>query len=122
MYALWLQVASIAYATQSLFLGSEVINTSGLLDDSLPAGLHSFLKFDDNQFAWRNVLQGIEEMSHNITAALLALSLGMMDAECFIDQPFVIYQYSSFALWIPYGVSNFSLLSCYDLTFSHYVL
>lgn len=35
MYASWLQVAPTAYATQSLFLGSEVINTSGLLDDSL---------------------------------------------------------------------------------------
>jgi hypothetical protein len=69
------------------------------------------------QFVWGDVLKGIEEMSHNVTAALLTLQLGTMSAECFFDQQVVVYQYSSFALWVPYGVSNFSLLSCYDLTF-----
>jgi hypothetical protein len=51
-------------------------------------------------------LKGIEEMSHNVTAALLTLQLGTMSANCFFDQQVVVYQYSSFALWAPYGVSN----------------
>jgi len=67
---------------------------------------------------WGDVLKGIEEVSHNITAALLTLQLGTMNSTCFFDQLVEVYQYNSFALWVPYGVSAFSLLPFYNLTFS----
>jgi hypothetical protein len=67
-------------------------------------------------YIWGDVLEGIKEMAHNVTAALLTLPLGNMRSECSYE--LAVYQYSPFALWVPYGVSNFSLLSCYNLTFS----
>jgi len=56
-------------------------------------------------FVWGDVLKGVEEMSHNVTAALLTLQLGNISSECFFDQQTVIYQYSSLALWVPYGTA-----------------
>ena len=124
MLNFWLQLASISYATQELFLGSTVLEETMLRDNRTITGQPSFLDInfgdhvDSTTFSWGDVLKGIEEMSHNVTAALLTLSLGTMSAECSFDQQVVVYQYTPFALWVPYGVSNFALLSSYDLTFS----
>ena len=125
MVNFWMQLASISYATQALFLGNI---TSGIDDgtvtDNTLAGQPSLLRLPVEsvgvglQFAWGDVLGGIEELSRNVTAALLTLQLGNKTTECFFYPPDVVYQYSSFELWAPYAVSNFSLLSCYDLTFS----
>jgi hypothetical protein len=63
---------------------------------------------DITSFRWEAVkgcLEGIEGVSHNISAALLTLDLGTMNADCFFDQQFMVYKYSSFALWVPYGVA-----------------
>jgi len=70
------------------------------------------------EFVWGDVLKGIEEISHNVTAALLTLPLGTMNSTCSFDLQDVVYQYSSTAFWVPYGVSTFSLLSFHDLTLS----
>ena len=77
----WMEVASIAYATEELFLGNTVLSLT-FLEDNRSAGQPSFLDInvrDTNnlgwEFSWGNVLTGIEEMSHNITAVLLTLSL-----------------------------------------------
>jgi hypothetical protein len=132
MNSFWQQLVSISYATQALFLGNAylqypvTISTKMVLTDNRTAARPSFLDLEipaeSNdpvpEFIWGDVLKGIEEMSHNVTAALLTLQLGNMSSECFFDQQDVIYQYSSVALWVPYGVSDFSLLSSYDLTFS----
>ena len=135
---LWLQIASLSYATQALFLGNITLDGDGIYDVSVPsvresdgdsdsengintlASQASFLSLDDNDFSWQDVLQGIEDMSHNVSVGLLsaALQLGNMSAECiFIDQPSVVYQYNSLALWMPYGASISSSYSFYILTF-----
>jgi hypothetical protein len=124
MLNFWLQLASISYATQALFLGSAVVEETMLIDNRKVPGQPSFLDInvgngvDGTEFSWGDVLNGIEEMSQNVTAAFLTLSLGTMGANCSFDQQVVVYRYNSVALWVPYGVSNFSLLSSYDLTFS----
>lgn len=71
---------------------------------------------EDPEYVWSDVLKGIEEISHNVTAALLTLQLGIMNSECFFDKQSVVYRYTSFALWAPYGVSV-SFHTCM-LTFS----
>jgi hypothetical protein len=110
-------------------LGSEITHQNEFTQDS-PALIDSWLatqpsfleilvgsNASDTQFVWGDVLKGIEEMSHNVTAALLTLPFGMMKSNCSLDLPVVVYQYTSLELWAPYGVSNFLLLSC-CLTFS----
>jgi hypothetical protein len=126
MLNFWMQLESIVNATRQLFLTASTLETNysiapGSLEDSWPAGHPSFLEVhwqevgsDDSgtQFIWGDVMKGIEETSHNVTAALLTLQLGMMWSNCSFDQlEVVVYQYTSFVLWVPYGVSNFSLLS-----------
>ena len=123
MVNFWMQLASISYATQALFLGSAVLEfgaSSTFLKDDRRADQPSFLQIPvesdgtDSEFVWGDVLKGIEEMSHNVTAGLLTLQLGTMSSVCFFDQQVVVYQYCSFALWAPYGVST-ALSSCDDL-------
>ena len=121
----WMQLGSISYATQALFLGNAFLQSDVFLSDYRRAGQPSFLQIQAgsnsgavSELVWGDVVNGIERMSHNVTAALLTLQLGTMSAKCSVDHQAVVYQYSSFALWAPYGVSSFSLLSCYDLTFS----
>ena len=121
----WRQLVSISYATQAVFLGNAFLQSDVILSDYRQASQPSFLeiKVGSNsggvsEFVWGDVLRGIEEMSHNVTAALLTLNSGTMSANCSFDHQAVVYQYSSFALWAPYGVSNCPLLSCYVLTIS----
>ena len=107
---LGLQLASISYATRALFLGSTLIFK--LKPDTRRPDLSSFVEVPIGfnylyiTSAWEDVLKGIEEVSHNITAALLTLDLGTNNSTCYIDQQGEVYQYNSFALWVPYGVSN----------------
>jgi hypothetical protein len=107
MYLLWMQLASLSYATRALFLGSafyEIYGGDIIVTDTRPVPTTG-AQGDGLSFIWGDVVQEIEEMSHNVTAALLTLQLGNMNAECFIDEQAVVYQYTSFALWAPYGVS-----------------
>jgi len=119
------RVAEISIATAALFCTT----TSDTLNENWPAGPPSFLKVQGAEgsdlnaglvYIWGDVLKGIEEMSHNVTAALLTLPLGTMDAQCFSDYQAEVYRYRPFVLWVPYGVGRFSFLSCYDLTFMFY--
>ena len=117
---LWGRVAQVFIATATPFCTDEPPTVWS-------AGQPSFLEVhgmgtEDLEFVWGDVLKGIEDLSHNVSAALLALPLGTMDSNCFFDLQDVVYKYRSFALWVPYGVSTLYLLSFYDLTFSHNVL
>ena len=114
-----MQLAGIYKATEALFLGSVYFDSMMgiMVDDDKLAFQPSFLKIADT-YAWGDILKGIEETSHNVSAALLTLDLGTMSADCFFDQQVVVYEYSSFVLWVPYGVSDFYLLSCYNFTLS----
>jgi len=115
MIDFWMQLASLSYATRALFLGSAVLEfgaSSTYMKDDTPASQASFVEIpvakdgSDPEYIWGDVLKGIEEMSHNVTAALLTLQLGTMSAECLFDKQVVVYQYTSSALWTPYGVST----------------
>jgi hypothetical protein len=108
------QLLSIYSTTLSLFLGNTVVFSNGYMTDNTPAGQPSFVEkhaeahFGDlgivSEFSWGDVLKGMEEISHNVTAALLTLQLGTMSAKCFFDYQVVVYRYRSFALWVPYSV------------------
>jgi hypothetical protein len=115
MLNFWMQLASVSYATQALFLGSATLEfgaSSAYMKDNTSASQSSFLELPvigdgaNPEYVWGDVLKGIEELSHNITAALLTLQLGNMTTECFFDQQVVVYRYTSRALWAPYGVST----------------
>jgi hypothetical protein len=116
----FMQISSLYSATRALFIGSAYIDSDGILQDNM-MGQPSFLEILPNSsstyplFVWGDVLKGVEEMSHNVTAAILTLELGNISSDCFFDQQTVIFQYSSFALWVPYGVRHFSFTLSYDL-------
>jgi len=67
----------------------------------------SFYNFTDDiyTYSWGDVLKGIEEMSHNVTTALLTLPLGTTSANCTFYSQVVAYQYTPFVLWVPYGTA-----------------
>jgi len=106
---------AVLLQTDPYSYGNDTIYTTTFAD-TRPVFQPSFLKIRLGgdiypEFVWGDVLKGIEEMAHNVTAALLTLNLGTMSANCSVDHQAVVYQYSSFALWVPYGVSNCSLVS-----------
>jgi len=113
------RLATIFLAPQAVLLGHVYLNGQFLI-----YGLRSsppFLDMDNStgvvtQYTWGDVVKGIEELSHNVTASLLTMPLGTMTTNCDFYYQDVVYQYSSVALWVPYGVSHFSLLSLYNLT------
>lgn len=127
---LWMQLSSLSYAIRELLLGDAVLEsnfdvarTTYTLKDNTQASQAVFMDTaqssgdDKLEYIWGDVIKGIEEISHNITAALLTLQLGTMNAVCFFDQEHMLYQYTSFALWAPYGVSTALINSSNDLIF-----
>jgi len=113
------RLLSILESTRALFLGVVVLENGSRYLSTRPTVQPSFVNvtyFDSDtvKFDWGDVLKGIEEMSHNVSAGLLTLDLGNMSSVCSFDQQDVVYQYKSFALWVPYGaalgVALFSLV------------
>ena len=106
-----MQLSSLYYATRALFIGNINGDRIGEITTTM-TGQPSFLEIVPNNnvgpsiLVWGDVLKGIEEMSKNVTAALLTLQLGNISSTCFYDQQTVIYRYDLFALWIPYGVES----------------
>jgi hypothetical protein len=118
MQNFWILLAAISSSTQNLFMGLVYLNLNKFLIYDLRVSLLPFLDIhlgeDYPQFIWGDVLKGIEELSHNVTASLLTMPFGTTITDCDFYLHDVVYQYNSAALWVPYGVSHFSLLSCYD--------
>jgi hypothetical protein len=112
----------LLYALQNLLIHDVYLFQNTSLVYEMRASQPAFLDIQGvgnyPQFIWGDVLKGIEELSHNITASLLTMPFGTTTTNCDFYHHDVVYQYSSVALWVPYGVSHFSLLSCYDLTIS----
>ena len=112
----WVSLMDIFYAMEALIIGDVFFYKNETLIYSLRASQPAFLDIqiveDYPQFIWGDVLKGIEELSHNYTASLLTLPFGTMITDCDFYYRDVVYQYNSVALWAPYGVSHFSLLSC----------
>ncbi|KDR79933.1 hypothetical protein GALMADRAFT_136510 [Galerina marginata CBS 339.88] len=117
--SLWMGLASLSYATRALLLGTAVFRpgpTFVVVEVNTEASQASFLDiplvaggmYNDgsySEYVWRDVLKGIEDLSHNVTAALLTLQLGTMLAECFFDRQTVVFEYTPFELWAPYGAA-----------------
>ena len=107
-----MQLVSLYYATRALFIGTIVNSENIGAFFTTITGQPSFLEIVPNNnvgpavIVWGDVLKGIEEMSRNVTAALLTLQLGNISSTCFYDQQTVIYRYDSFVLWVPYGVES----------------
>jgi hypothetical protein len=103
------RLSSIIDAVQALYMG-DAVQKNGWYRNTRPTNNQpSFLNTtysDIILFDWGDVLKGIEEISHNVTAGLLMLDLGTTNSNCSFDQQDLVYQYSSFMLWVPYGVSN----------------
>ncbi|KAG9045196.1 hypothetical protein FS837_006844 [Tulasnella sp. UAMH 9824] len=110
-----LQLSSIATAAQSLLMGiisihhgassstpeyDSSITSAAFFDPSLNSG---------SAFTWGDVPRGIEQLSHNISAAILTMDLGVEGSSCFVTKQDIIYQYDRLSLWLPYGVRVFNL-------------
>jgi hypothetical protein len=116
-------LAALFFASQNLLLHDVYLFQNTSLVYGMRASQPAFLDIQGvpgsyPQLIWGDVLKGIEELSHNITASLLTMPLNTTITNCDFYHHDVVYQYSSVSLWVPYGVSHFSLLSCYDLTIS----
>jgi hypothetical protein len=109
-FGLWMQLASLSYSIQALLIGTAFVTTFNIPIVTTQATQASFLSMpvvsgsETPQYVWGDVLAGIEEFSHNVTAALLTLQLGTMNTTCHFDYQVVVYQYNRRALWVPYGV------------------
>jgi hypothetical protein len=105
---LWMQLASLSYSIQALLLGNVTVIFGAddtIIRDETQASQASFLSTPlATDFIWGDVLTGIEEFSHNVTAAFLTLQLGTMNTTCHFDYQVVVYRYNRLALWVPYGV------------------
>ena len=121
MQSVWYSLAAIFYAMEALFIDEVYLSQNKSLVYNLPrASQPAFLDIqvvgDYPQCIWGDVLKGIEELSHNFTASLLTMPFGTMITDCDFYYQDVVYQYSPVTLWVPYGISHFSLLSLYNLT------
>ena len=107
-----MQLSSIVSATRSLLLGSvSMIHTMSVDGPKFDSPVIS-AAFSDNSlnsgtdFTWGDVPRGIERLSHNVSAAILNMDLGVKDSTCTVSRQEIIYEYNRLNLWLPYGVST----------------
>ncbi|KIO17024.1 hypothetical protein M407DRAFT_33325 [Tulasnella calospora MUT 4182] len=113
-----MQLSSIAAAARSLLLGTVSI-THGVSGETpiFDSSITSASFFDPSlnsgtSFIWGDVPRGIEQLSHNISAAILTMDLGVQDSSCFVTKQDIIYQYDRLSLWLPYGVTLLIVSLC----------
>jgi hypothetical protein len=107
-----MQLSSISSATRALLLGTVAIihgiSADGPKFDS-PVISAAFFDTSLNSgadFTWGDVPRGIEQLSHNVSAAILTMNLGVKDSTCTISEQDIVYEYNRLNLWLPYGVST----------------
>lgn len=129
-YQYAMQLTSVYSVTRSLLLGTiAVIHTISADGPKFDSPVISAAFFDSSlnsgtDFTWGDVPRGIEQLSHNVSAAILSMDLGVKDSNCIISGQDIIYEYNRLNLWIPYGVSTKKLqhsfasgnLSCWYIT------
>ena len=114
-YQYAMQLTSVSSVARSLLLGTvaviHTISSDGPKFDSpvISAGFFDSSLNTGTDFTWGDVPRGIEELSHNISAAILTMNLGVKDSNCIVSRQDVIYEYNRLNLWIPYGVSTTSV-------------
>ncbi|KAG8895129.1 hypothetical protein FRC00_007935 [Tulasnella sp. 408] len=117
-WELALQLSSIATAAQSLLMGTISIRHGASTDiTEYDSSITSAAFFDPSlnsgsAFTWGDVPRGIEQLSHNISAAMLTMDLGVQDSSCFITKQDIVYQYDSLSLWLPYGAALLVVSLC----------
>ncbi|KAG8931806.1 hypothetical protein FRC01_000785 [Tulasnella sp. 417] len=105
------QLASISTATRSLLLGSiSVMHGASTDTPRFDSSVISAAFFDTSlnsgtAFTWGNVARGIEQLSYNVSAAILTMDLGVQDSACTVSRSEIVYQYDRPNLWLPYGVA-----------------
>lgn len=111
-YQYAMQLSSISSATRSLLLGSisviHTINADGPRFDSpvISAAFFDSSLNSGTDFTWGDVPRGIEQLSHNVSAAILTMNLGVKDGTCIVSKQDIMYEYNRLNLWLPYGVST----------------
>lgn len=111
-YLQLLQISSLSATTRSFLLGSVSI-LHGASDDTpqFSSSVISAAFFDTSlntgtDLTWGDVPRGIEQLSHNVSAAILTMDLGVQDSTCIVSTQDIIYEYNRKDLWLPYGVST----------------
>ena len=107
-----MQLSSVVSATQSLLLGSvSILHTMVAHGPRFDSPVISAAFFDNSlnggtEFTWGDVPRGIEQLSHNVSATILTMNLGVKDSTCTVSRQDNIYEYNQLNLWLPYGVST----------------
>lgn len=110
------QLASLSTVTRSLLFGSiSILHGASTNTPQFDSSIISAAFFDTslnsgNDFTWGNVARGIEQLSHNVSAAILTMDLGVQDSRCAVSRQDIVYKYDRLNLWLPYGVSTFGTL------------
>jgi len=114
-YLYALQQSSISSATRSLLLGTvSILHGASAETPKFDSPVISAAFFDSSlnsgaDFTWGDVPRGIEQLSHNVSAAILTMDLGVKDSTCIVSSQDIIYEYNRLNLWLPYGVSTLKL-------------
>ncbi|KAG8931805.1 hypothetical protein FRC01_000784 [Tulasnella sp. 417] len=117
-WELALQMSSIAASARSLLMGSiSLSHGASTATPTYESSVTSAAFFDPsvnsgNAFTWGDVPRGIEQLSHNISAAILTMDLGVQDSSCFVTRQDIIYHYDRLSLWLPYGVTLLVVSLC----------
>ncbi|KAG8992135.1 hypothetical protein FRB90_001077, partial [Tulasnella sp. 427] len=113
-----LQLSSLAFSARALLLGSlSTMMGASELTPSFDSSVTSAAFFDPSldsgtNFMWGDVLGGIEQLSHNISAGILTMDLGVQNSRCFMNTHEVVYQYDRLNLWLPYGIAFLLVSLC----------
>ncbi|KAG8950243.1 hypothetical protein FRC04_007877 [Tulasnella sp. 424] len=113
-----LQLFSIAAATRSLLLGTiSVMHGASTETPKFASSATSAAFFDPSvdsgtDFTWGNVARGIEQLSYNVSAAILTMDLGMQESSCAVTRQDIVFAYDRLNLWLPYGIALLAVALC----------
>ena len=112
-----LQLFSLSNTTLDFLLGDVFIlhgatyDTSQFRSSVILAAFFDPSSSSGTDLTWGDVSRGIEQLSHNVSAAILTMDLGVQDSTCIVSTQDIIYEYNWKNLWLPYGVSVFCILT-----------
>ncbi|KAG8992136.1 hypothetical protein FRB90_001078, partial [Tulasnella sp. 427] len=110
-----LQLMSLAFSARSWLLGSvSTMIGASEYTGSFYQAITAAAFFNPpptvdrgGDIVWGDVLEGIEQLSHNISAGVLTMDLGMLNSQCFVSKQEIVYHYDRLNLWLPYGIALF---------------
>ena len=111
-----MQISSLSATTLDFLLGDVLISHGGATEIpqfSSSVILAAFFNTSSNSgtdLTWGDVSGGIEQLSHNVSAAILTMDLGVQDSTCIVSTQDIMYEYNWKNLWLPYGVSTVSCI------------